>query len=250
MNLSAPWSSPPTPLLLWHGGGGGGGGVKNRDVIRFMEAETSRLKVLFSMRRLNLLSGSAGFASSVSGADAGLHLWTFAKRRLMPGGRRSSPGSSLTHTLEVISWGFDTDADELRSKESRLRRAQRGRLNRMSCCVFPLGLGVRWGGEGPGLPAWGVSTRLPGFVSLPRDQDRKKREVLGGREGAVGKPVDGAVCGSLSPPQPSASSTTPTSVQQWWDVTGGISPRGAEKSTETLNLCSRNVQTVSWETLS
>lgn len=125
-------------------------GVKNRDVIRFMEAETSRLKVLFSMRRLNLLSGSAGFASSVSGADAGLHLWTFAKRRLMPGGRRSSPGSSLTHTLEVISWGFDTDADELRSKESRLRRAQRGRLNRMSCCVFPLGLGVRWGGGDQG----------------------------------------------------------------------------------------------------
>ena len=67
----------------------------------------------------------------------------------------------------------------------------------------------------------------------PQEEDK---EVVFFSEGNVGKPVDGAVCGSLSPLQPSATWTTWTSRQQWWDMTGGISPSNAWKRKEKLNL--------------
>lgn len=106
----------------------------------------------------------------------------------MQRGQGSIPGSSLAQTLEVISQGFDIDADELWSKKSRLWRALGWRLNRMSCCVFPLGLGA----TGPGLqpqPAWGVSARLHEFVSLPEnargEEGGEKKKLFVQREMSV-----------------------------------------------------------------
>lgn len=63
------------------------------------------------------------------------------------------------------------------------------------------------GQQGPGLPpqpAWGASARLDEFVSLPETARGGRKKVVSS-EGDVAKPVDGAVCGSWSPLQPSAT---------------------------------------------
>lgn len=224
----------------WDRGRATEGGEQNRDIIRFMEVELSRLKVFvlneaaqFVIWRLRLhfiCNWNWRIAPSVN----------ITEERLIQRGRRSIPGSSLAQTLEVISRGFDIDADELWRKKSCLWRALSWRLNRMSCCVFPLGLEAT--GAGAAATASVGCLCKTAWICVPA-WDRKRQNESCCSEANVSKPVDGAVCGSLSPLQPSATWTTWTSMQQWWDVTGGISPGGASKRTEKLKMSYKNMQT-------
>lgn len=112
------------------------------------------------------LAALASF-SFVTETDASLHLQTFLKKTLIQRGQRSIPGSPLAQTLGVISRGCLTlTLMTPWSTKSCLWRAPSWRLNRTSCCVFPLGL-RRLGPRLHPQPAGGVSERLHGFVSVP-----------------------------------------------------------------------------------
>lgn len=212
-------SSLSRPLLLWQGveeEGSAGGAEKSQSIIRFQGQKVfiPNEAVQFAIWRL---LGSVSFLSCtvITETDSPPRPQTFTKKKLIWKGQRSAPGSSLAHTLEAISGSFDIDADGLWSKKSRLPRALGCRLNRMSCCLFSTGL------------------RATGPASHSELAWRLAETLCVGSEGHADKPVDEAVSGSLSSPQPSATWTTWTSVQQWWYPTGGISPRGAKKRMET-----------------
>lgn len=86
-----------------------------------------------------------------------------------------------------------------------------------------------------------LASRLLGLQPQParsvpaREGTRRKNVVCS--EGDASKPVDGTVCGSWIPLQP-----TWTSVQRWLDMTGRISPSGAQIE-EHGNLHYKTMQT-------
>ena len=168
------------------------------------------------MRQLNLLSGSLGFFSFVTELDA-----TFLKKR--PNSKRSEVISQqLTgpDTRSYISgvwhwcWWTVEHVSELETQSRVMLRVHigpRGDCSHCQCLCKTAWICVRAR----------VCTRRTRKLSVQREMWVNPSMELSER---------------LSPLQPSATLITWTSMQQWWDVTGGISPSGAQKRTGQRNL--------------
>lgn len=158
---------------------GGGGELqeeeKTRGIIRFREEEISRLKVF-------VLNEAAQFVIW----QLRLHLicnwnWCTAPSVNISEEETNSEGSEVNYWQltgpdtgsNIMGGGVDIDADELWSKKSRLWRLLSWRLNCMSCCVFPLGLGATAATARTGCPC------KTGWICVPfRDCRRRKKSCL------------------------------------------------------------------------